>query len=77
MIIDDLKPCPFCGFKAAIRGVKGGGYQVGCENEDCGCKLPSWLPFAEDDDSDVIEKIKSAIYYWNERVGDKNDTSTN
>jgi hypothetical protein len=62
-----IKPCPFCGHEADLKISDSGGIQVGCTNEDCGCTLPSWLPFSKDDDSTVFEKIELAIEYWNKR----------
>jgi len=61
-----LKACPFCGFTASLFGVQGGGFKAACENEDCGCSLPAWMPF--DKDEDAMEKIDLAVKYWNERA---------
>jgi len=63
-----ISPCPFCGHEADLKISDSGGIQVGCTNEDCGCTLPSWLPFSKDDDSTVFEKIELAIKHWNKRL---------
>jgi hypothetical protein len=64
----EILPCPFCGNSADVKISKIGGIQMTCTNEDCGCSLPSWLPFEENDDFTVFEKIDLAIEYWNTRV---------
>ncbi|EAB7491320.1 restriction alleviation protein, Lar family [Salmonella enterica subsp. enterica serovar Muenchen] len=63
-MIDEIKPCPFCGSKAEwmshqFKGIDFGGYQIACTNPSCQatCRYSG-------------QKQKS-LAAWNNRVGDK------
>ena len=65
----ELKPCPFCGGKAAIQpNVEDseGGYFVVCLGEDCFCVLGEHY-YREVDNHDFDEK-EDAAEAWNKRV---------
>ena len=63
-MIDELKPCPFCGkreFISVVRSLNGVVAWVDCTN--CGCYGPAKNTEAE------------AIAAWNRRGGGQNDTT--
>lgn len=62
----ELKPCPFCGFEAAIVGTETGGFKAECQERDCGASLHNWMPLEKD--ADCFEKIEMIAEYWNKRI---------
>lgn len=61
----ELKPCPFCGFEAAIVGIETGGFKAECQERDCGASLHGWSTLEKDED--CFEKIELIAKYWNAR----------
>ena len=62
-IIDELKPCPFCGGKACACGNQDC-YVVHCQ--DCGCVLEHDKEFKEPE-FPRFKSLRSAVDNWNKR----------
>lgn len=59
---EELKPCPFCGYRAYIEEDRINGKVqewVECANPRCGAMGPMWRKCREH---------KLAVKYWNQRV---------
>ena len=72
----ELKPCPFCGGKANIKGANKKGYAliIWCECNDCNARTSGYCPDLENEDTSIesIERCKiKAIEAWNRRVADE------
>lgn len=72
LAIDDLKPCPFCGYEEIYAGVESSmSYHCSCVR--CGARTkPVWLPDTWDLRKGIVEEwcIKQAVKLWNHRPTD-------
>jgi DNA-directed RNA polymerase subunit RPC12/RpoP len=76
MMIDKIKPCPFCGEKfPEIRGTFNGGAYVRCP--DCGARTANFYNTVEyvppSTQKMYIDAPEKAINAWNERTGEENN----
>lgn len=77
---NELKPCPFCGGKAALKKVRGSyktnpttindEWKVSCEKECCACGTFQDMIYHADNGEIIVKcnGAKEAVEAWNKRV---------
>lgn len=63
--VEELKPCPFCGWEADIIGQEGNGFCVSCKNAACYGSLGF---NSADDQGHYFKSGHEARYFWNRRA---------
>ena len=75
-MMEELKNCPFCGGKAALKAVnKSYGFTLWCQCS-CGARTEGYCPDTNNADNTMenIDKCKNrAIKAWNRRENDETD----